>query len=497
MTLSKSLYTRAVQCPKSLWLKKYKPEVLTLPDTSVQAILETGSEVGEVAHGLFPNGCKVQYDTNFEAMAALTRQWIEEGVETIFEATFIADGLLVMVDILCVTEDGLELYEVKSSTEMKDIYYHDVAFQVYVLQKLGYTVNHTYLMHINSDYVRGDELDLDGLFTIEALNDTVYQMQGSVDENIEEIFAYLLDQYNEPDIDIGKQCKNPYVCDAMEYCWKVQRGIPDYSIFNIFNLGSKKQVELYEQGIVDINDMPDDFDMTAKQAQAVRDYKSGEMHIDQEAIAAFLSRLSYPIYHLDFETFQQAIPQWRGISPFMQIPFQYSLHIEHENGRLEHCEFLAGDGSDPRMLLALKLCEDIPVDATVLAYNMSFEKGVIRKLAQEYETLSPHLLVVHENIIDLMIPFQQKYYVTPSMKGSYSIKYVLPALVPEMEQAYKALDGVKNGGEAMQAFANLSKLDAAEKEKKRQALLAYCKLDTLAMVKILEKLKEVNKKEQR
>ncbi len=175
----------------------------------------------------------------------------------------------------------------------------------------------------------------------------------------------------------------------------------------------------------------------------------------------------------------------------MQIPFQYSLHIEHEDGTLEHREFLAEDGSDPRALLARKLCEDIPRDVTVLAYNMGFEKGVIRKLALEYEALSSHLLAIHDNIKDLMTPFQQKHYVTPSMNGSYSIKYVLPALVPEMEEAYKELDGVQNGGEAMSAFANMSKLEDDEKEKMRNALLAYCKLDTLAMVRVLEKLREV------
>jgi len=231
--------------------------------------------------------------------------------------------------------------------------------------------------------------------------------------------------------------------------------------------------------------------MTAKQSQAVSNYKSGVTHIDKEAIDGFLSTLSYPIYHLDFETFQQAIPEWKGISPFMQIPFQYSLHIEHEDGRLEHREFLAVDGVDPRALLAQKLCEDIPSDVTVLAYNMGFEKGVIRKLASEYEELSSHLLDIQDNIKDLMTPFQQKHYVTPSMNGSYSIKYVLPALVPEMKNTYQELDGVQNGGEAMNAFANMSKLEDDEKERMRNSLLEYCKLDTLAMVRVLERLREV------
>jgi len=174
----------------------------------------------------------------------------------------------------------------------------------------------------------------------------------------------------------------------------------------------------------------------------------------------------------------------------MQIPFQYSLHIEHEDSRLEHREFLAVDGADPREELARKLCIDIPTDVTVLTYNMSFEKGVLQRLAEEYGAWGKELLAIRDNIKDLMTPFQQKHYVTPSMQGSYSIKYVLPALVPEMKEAYQELDGVQNGGEAMNAFANMSKLDDDEKQSMRASLLAYCKLDTLAMVRVLGKLRE-------
>jgi len=200
--------------------------------------------------------------------------------------------------------------------------------------------------------------------------------------------------------------------------------------------------------------------------------------------------LTSPIYHLDFETFQQAIPEFKDISPYQQIPFQYSLHIEYEDGTLEHKEYLAKDGIDPREQIAKRLVEDIPSDVTVLAYNMSFEKGVIKRLADLYPELSTHLLSINENMKDLMIPFQKKYYVTPSMNGSYSIKYVLPALVPEFAKAYKELDGVQNGSQAMNAFANLGKLDEVSKSKMRTSLIEYCKLDTLAMVKIFGKLKK-------
>ncbi|WP_421716650.1 DUF2779 domain-containing protein [Arcobacter arenosus] len=491
MNLSKSLYTKGIQCPKALWLKKYKPSVLTPPDEAAQAIFETGNIVGDLACKLFPDGKEVPYTTDYDEMISTTKEWMEEGVSNIYEATFNFEGILIMVDILKVEDAGVSIYEVKSSTELKDIYLHDVSIQYYVLQNLGFSIKSASVVHINNEYIRGESLELDKLFKIVDVTSEVQNLQSNISNILKEFETYLEDKVHEPNIDIGKHCNKPYECDAKNYCWKVQRQIPDYSIFNIFNLGSKKQVELYNQGIIDIEDIPEDFDMTANQAQAVENYKSKANHIDKENIKAFLENLTYPIYHLDFETYQQAIPQYKGIKPFEQIPFQYSLYIEYEDGTLIHKEYLSQDSIDSRYELAQKLCEDIPSDVTVLAYNMSFEKGVIKRLANLFPNLSTHLLAINENMQDLMIPFQKKWYVTPSMQGSYSIKYVLPALVPEFEKAYKELEGVQNGTQAMNAFANLSKLKEEKKEKMRTSLLEYCKLDTLAMVKILEKLKGI------
>lgn len=492
MTLSKSLYTRGIQCSKSLWLKKYSSEVLTPPDATALARFETGNIVGDLACALFPNGREIPYmEKNFAGMAELTQEWMDEGLETIYEATFIHDGVVVMVDVLRITPYGVEIYEVKSSSEVKDIYLHDVSIQRYVIESLGHTVTNCYVVHIDTSYVRGDDLDLSALFTIADVTETVDALMNGVPAKLAEFEAHLADRENEPAIEIGKHCKNPYECDAMHYCWKVQRSIPDYSVFNIFNLGSKNQVELYDQGIVRIEEIPDSYKMTPIQRQKVDNWKSQRTYIDRDAIREFLSTLTYPIYHLDFETFQQSIPQWSGISPYQQIPFQYSLHIEHADGTLEHREFLAPAGADPRYALAQQLIRDIPNNVTVLAYNMSFEKGVIDKLSQSFPDLTERLMSILPNLRDLMVPFQKGYYVTPSMSGSYSIKYVLPALVPEMADAYKQLDGVQNGSDAMNAYARLETMDSDEKEQIRRALLEYCRLDTLAMVRVHQRLREV------
>ncbi|MFZ3053341.1 MAG: DUF2779 domain-containing protein [Sulfuricurvum sp.] len=492
MTLSKSLYTRGIQCSKSLWLKKYSSEVLSPPDATALARFETGNIVGDLACSLFPNGREIPYiEKNFAGMAELTREWMAEGLEYIYEATFIHEGIVVMVDVLRITPYGVEIYEVKSSSEVKDIYLHDVSIQRHVIESLGHTISNCYVVHIDTSYVRGDDLDLSALFTIADVSGAVDALMGGVPAKLAEFEAHLSDRDNEPAIEIGKHCKNPYECDAMHYCWKVQRSIPDYSVFNIFNLGSKNQLELYNQGIVRIEEIPDSYKMTPIQQQKVDNWKAKRTYIDHDAINEFLSTLTYPIYHLDFETFQQAVPQWIGISPYQQIPFQYSLHIEYADGTLEHREFLAPSGVDPRYALAQQLIHDIPDNVTVLAYNMVFEKGVIEKLAISFPNLSERLKNIIPNIRDLMVPFQKGHYVTPSMNGSYSIKYVLPALVPEMAQGYKELDGVQNGGEAMNAYAKLAMMESQEQERIRHALLEYCKLDTLAMVRVHQKLREV------
>ncbi|RXJ80161.1 DUF2779 domain-containing protein [Arcobacter sp. F2176] len=490
MNLSKSLYTKGIQCPKALWLKKYKPSVLTPPDEQAQAIFETGNIVGNFACQLFSEGKEVPFTREYDEMIATTKKWLDGGVPSIYEATFNYEGILVMVDILTISNGEVSIYEVKSSTEVKDIYLHDVSIQYYVLQNLGFSIKSASVVHINSEYVRGESLELNKLFKIVDVTSAVQNLQTNIPSILKEFEIYLNDKENEPNIDIGKHCNKPYECDAKNYCWKVQRDIPDYSIFNIFNLGSKKQVELYNNGIIDIADIPEDFDMTTIQKQAIENYKSKASYIDKENIKAFLENLTYPIYHLDFETYQQAIPEYKGLKPFEQIPFQYSLHIEYEDGKLEHKEYLAQDSVDSRFELAQKLCDDIPNNVTVLAYNMSFEKGVIKRLANTFTDLEQHLLAINENIQDLMTPFKKKWYVTASMNGSYSIKYVLPALVPEFEKAYKELDGVQNGSQAMNAFANMSKLEEQQKLKLRSALLEYCKLDTLAMVKVLARLRK-------
>jgi len=488
MKLSKTQYLKGLQCPESLWLEKYKKNILTDENSSQETIFDVGQQVGELACKLFPNGKKIPYEnTNINEKISLTQQYLQNQVKNIYEATFEYEGVLVMVDILHINDDGsLEIYEVKSSTDVKNVYLDDASIQYYVLHGLEYEVKKTNIIYINNKYVRDEVLEIKKLFVIADISEEVMELQEQIPVHLKN-FKMILQKEHEPEIDIGPQCFDPYFCNAIDYCWQ---HIPEYSIFDISRLRSDKKFNLYYNNIITFQDIDDISLFSESQQIQIHSELTKKPIVNRRAIKEFLNTLNYPLYHLDFETFQQAIPEWRGISPYMQIPFQYSLHIEQQDGSLIHKEFLAQEGKDPRYELAKRLVADIPSDVTVLAYNMGFEKGVIRKLAAMFDDLETYLLSIHDNIKDLMIPFAKKDYYLPQMKGSYSIKYVLPALVPEMAEAYKELDGIHNGSEAMQTYAKLTHMeDKAEVKRMREALLKYCELDTLAMVKILEKLK--------
>lgn len=489
--LSKSRYCKGIQCPKILWMDKYMPE--KAEDVLSESVMTTGNMVGDLARSYFGNYDLVEFDYNKDTMSKRTREFMEAGSENIAEAAFYIDGLYCAVDILHRNGDGFDIIEVKSSTHVTDIYVEDMSFQYYVLSRCGVKVKNICIMHLDSSYVRQGDLELDKLFAVEDYTEEVKDKYGEVETNIGNIRDYV-DAYDaEPERDIDLYCESPYACAYYSYCSK---HLPEQSVFDIRRLYASKKYELYHDGIVSFKDIierkPNLSEKQMKQVETAYYDKPDE--IEPEKIKEFLDTLSYPLYHLDFETFQQAVPEYDGLSPYSQIPFQYSLHIEQEDGTLEHREFLAKEGTDPRRAIAESLCRDFPEDVCVLAYNMSFERGVLQRLADSFPDLSEHLLAIRENIHDLMIPFQKQHYYSKDMQGSYSIKYVLPALCPgDPELDYHALEGVHNGSEASATFADMPNHTEEEIEVMRKNLLKYCCLDTLAMVKVIEKLRKTVK----
>ena len=489
--LSKSKYCKAKQCNKILWLDKNKPEVAT--DTARDSVLENGTKVGELARNYFGEYTNIEFNSDLSKMILDTEKELKNAPNIITEASFNFENNFCSVDILKNDLDGVEIYEVKSSTDVHEIYLDDVSYQYYVLSNLGLNIKKASIVYLNSNYVRMGELELDKLFNIEDVTDIAISKQNEIKNKIEEINKYISKYSNkedEPEKELDMYCFKPYDCAYWNYC---SRNLPKNNVFDIRRMHKNKKFDLYKKGKISFEDIVYE-DINPKYLEQVDfELNNKEPKINKENIQEFMDTLTYPLYFLDFETFQQAIPEYDGVSPYMQIPFQYSLHyIEKEGGELHHKEFLAEAGLDPRRKLAERLVEDIPTNVCVLAYNMSFEKTVIKKLANTYEDLSNKLMLIHDNIKDLMIPFYNRDYYVKEMQGSYSIKYVLPALFPnDPELDYHNLPVVHNGGEASDTFMNLANKTKEEQETLRNGLLVYCKLDTYAMVKVWEKLKEI------
>jgi hypothetical protein len=491
MTLSKSQYIRALQCHKSLWLYKNKPELRDLPSSQTESSFNTGYDVGELAKELFPNGVEIEFDSkNFNGMIEKTKELIANGTEVIYEATFSEDGIFAMADILVKSGNTWDIYEVKASTYTKEYHINDTSIQWYALSK-AINLNRAYVVHINNKYVRDGELNVKELFAIDDITDIVLEKQDEIPLQLVEIEEML--NGDMPDIDIGKHCDDPYGCDFSSHCWK---HIPKKnSVFNI-SYAMGKQWKLYYQGILSIDDVPDDFHLGKNATLQIQHYRSQEIKIDKPKIQDFLDTIEYPINFFDFETFQNAIPRFDNQRPYAQMPFQYSLHILHEDGTLEHKEFLGDENSDPRRPLSEQMLKEITPTGSIIAFNQSFEITQIKNLALVCSDLSDELLTLNERFIDLAHPFQYKHYYHPKFNGKYSIKVVLPTLFPDNDELdYKKLGSIQNGGDAMDTFANLYLLkDKSKLTEIKKDLLAYCRLDTLAMVRIWEKLYQITER---
>jgi len=492
MNLSKSKYCTGLQCPKILWLDRNMPEQKAEQDETRMAI---GNMVGDLAMGYFGEYTEVAFDReNMSGMIAETQLLLETGAEVITEASFSYNGNFCSVDILRKVDGGYEIVEVKSSTgtaeddpaDIMKTYGPDLEYQYYVLTNCGLSVKKVSLMRLNKEYVRRGELDLKQLFVMVDCTDLVPVSQDTIEKNIAAIKS-IAELNEEPEIQIQNGCKG---CAYESWCF---RNLPENNVFDIgFWMRSSKKDTLYQKGIISFEDViKSTVALSELQLMQVKTAVNNlPPHVEPYRIRQFLNSLTYPLYHLDFETYQQPIPQWNGVRPYQQITFQYSLHIQDKPcTEPVHKEFLGKEGIDPRRELAVRLCADIPKDACVLAYNASFEKGRISELARLVPDLSEHLMSIHENIKDLMVPFSKGYYYSRKMGGGFSIKNVLPALCgddPELD--YHKLELIHNGSEAMTAYADLHEKPPEEVTATRAALLAYCKLDTLAMVKVLEKL---------
>ncbi len=484
LSLSKSSFIRGLQCHKSLYLYKHQPELRDEISAAQQALFQSGTEVGIYAQKLFPGGVEIPFGKGtLSKQLALTKSEIEKGTKTLYEATFGHNNVFVKVDILHKGKRGWELYEVKSSTGEKAIYLNDVAVQYYVLKGAGLLVSKAFLVHINNKYTRKGKIELKKLFEIIDVTKRVEDKQDFIKENLVKQKKML--QGDVPEIDIGKYCREPYDCDFRRHCWQ---HIPENSIFELRRSGVNK-FDLYKQGIVHLKDVPLD-SLNHHQGIQTNATLKKKIVVDKSKIKEFIDSLWYPLYFLDFESFDCAIPPYDGLRPYQKVPFQYSLdYLEKEGGKMGHHEYLAPANTDPREEIIARLINEIPQDACVMVYNIAFEKSVLNQLAEWFPKYKGKINRIILNMRDLAAPFRSKDYYHYKMNGSYSLKNVLPVLVPEL--SYDDME-ICEGGMASQAYLKMCQSpDSTENEQIRKALLEYCGLDTLGMVRILEKLKKV------
>lgn len=483
--LSKSLYIRGLQCHKALYFEKHCSELKDESAADAKARFAAGNEVGDLARDLFPGGVLVPYvKGDFAIQFKQTSDAMASGRKVIHEASFEHDGTIVKVDILRKVGKGWQIYEVKSGTALKEVYEHDAALQYFVLTGAGIPVTKVFVTHLNSEYQRRGELDLAQLFTVVDVTKEAKALQAGIATEIAAQRKMLAGK-KPPKIDIGPHCSTPYDCDFSGHCWQ---HLPEESVFDLRGKGVDK-FKLYRNNMVALKDVPLDL-LNGKQRQQAGAAAKKKVIVDRERLREFLAQLWYPLCFLDFETFQSPVPPYDGLRPYQQVPFQYSLHYQKKrNGKLYHREFLAAPATDPRKEFLERLLADIPEGACILAYNKSFEIGRLKELAEHFPKYRKKIQAIIDNVVDLIDPFRQRMIYSWKQRGSHSIKQVLPAFVKGM--SYEGM-AIADGGEAMEAYHEMCAVADRPEElgELRTALLAYCRQDTLAMVRLVEVLEQ-------
>ena len=480
--LRRSNYLNGLQCHKRLWYEQNRPGRATNPSRAQIRIFNQSNEAGKRAREHFPEGCLINTTDPLEAVEQ-TQAAISSGVSCMFNACFIFNNAWwVRCDILQKDSDSWKIIEIEASVEVKEEYLSDLAFQKYVLTEQGVPISETKVMHINRECVYPD---LSNLFVVENVTDQVDQLMDDVPNNIE-TFEAILDRDVEPEVLIGRHCEEPHSCPFKDYCW---RDVPECcSIFTIPNLRWPKRNGLIERDILSIRDLPDDVQLTENQRDYVNMVLNNQPEINDEAIRHLLSELEYPIHFFDFETFNPAVPRFEGLSSYQQFPFQYSCHILQSNGAITHHEYLHTDTTDPRLPLVESLLDHIADEGSVVVYSASFERRILQDLAEFFPEHSEALQSIICRLWDQLVIFRSQYK-HPEFYGSNSLKNVLPVLAPCL--SYEDL-GIQEGDDAQAVWNSMIKTtDEEARNNMIDNLRAYCKMDTVAMVKIHKALLEL------
>ncbi len=485
--LSKSQYIQGQRCPKALWLAKNRKDLKGTFGSAQQGKIEQGQEIGDLAQKYFGDGVEVRnpaWDT--EGAIHSTKKFIAQGHNVIFEATAAnPDGTFSRIDALrrVPGTDEWDLIEVKGTTKVKPYHADDLSFQYHAFTGAGYRIRNCLMMIIDNQYVRQGALDLQKLFKFVDITAEVKQKEAAIGAAAQELIQ-IRGLKNMPEADIGAKCDEPFTCDFKKHCWK---DVPASSVFNVCSMTDAEKI-VKQTGSYEINDIPDDM-IPRNRSIDIASHKTGQEHVEPEKLQAFLERLQYPLYFLDYETLMSGAPFYDGTRPFQHVPFQFSLHVQNEpGGPVEHHEFIHKERSDPRAAFTEELVRLLGDTGSVIVYNQDFEESRNKELASRFPQHAQALNKINARMIDLYEPFKNRWLYSPAQNGSASIKAVLPAFT---DMKYDDL-AVSNGVKAMNLYADFvrGKINIAEDLKRFwDGFSKYCEMDTLAEVKLVEALR--------
>lgn len=498
MILSKSNYITYLKHPAWLWLLANDPEKIPKHDEDTLAIFAAGHRFEEYAEQLFKDGHTLGYTVSgqfdwklYQSLPERTAEALQGEHKVLFQGRVEIDGLTCIFDVLERNPMGtFNLYEIKSSSSAKRGHEYDLAFQTYVLEKTGITIDKIAVIHVNSEYVRQGEIEPEQIADETDVTNAVRELMAETEENVNKAVAVMaMPEMPDPS---PRHARNGSFYEWLSIYEAIVGEFPPYSIYDLAGVGARKVGELEDIGVTQIKDISEDFTLTTRQQSQVLATKRNERHIDRERIRDFLGMMQYPLYFLDYETFSSVIPPFDGLRPYQQVPFQYSLHIvEHPGAPLQHKEYLHTENTLPVRDLLAELVKDIGPEGTVLVWHESFEKGrnvEMASLAPEYNAF---LYGLNDRVLDLKTPFSEMWFVDKDFYGSASIKDVLPVLAPDL--SYKEL-AVQGGNTAQRVWMELVQqgLHQNKRDELLEDLRKYCHLDTLAMVRIWEVLYKVS-----
>ncbi|MBN1629710.1 MAG: DUF2779 domain-containing protein [Thermoleophilia bacterium] len=500
--ISKSRFTRYVECPKLGYMQCYPKRFKHLadpPDWMTQHLMDEGVRVGALARRYFPGGLLIGHTWDLDrACAETTAALRDETVTYVFEAAVAAEGLLCRVDVLRRVCDGqVDIIEVKATNGVRSDHLADVGFQTAVLEQAGLTVRSINLMHFDPGYVypgdagRGDvrgcdaaaasDYDLESLFVIDDVTDDARRwMAEALPRHLESMCTDLAGA-EPPRVPLHYACRD--CCYYRQVCGPAG---PDHPVYELGGDRGGLFAALHAAGIVDLREIPGDFAGLTEGHQLVLEAVcTGELALDRGKLRDMLGELRPPLWFIDFETFMPGLPVYPGTRPWQQVPFQWSLHVLDEHGVLKHEEFLCAEARDPRRAFAESLLQAVGPSGSIVVYNKGMESTRLEELARDFPELAGGLSSLNARVFDLLPVVRQCCYHI-DFHGSRSLKSVTPILAPHL--SYEGL-GLRGGLQAMEAYARA--VDPTTSEAERHQLCAdlreYCGVDTLAMVEIIRR----------